>query len=83
MSARVLRRGAFRERADCMTETQTIYAAFLETFRSEVGFLKRMATEAYGSHPLRDSRGSLNLQKRVDMAQRPGVGLSFLACLLH
>lgn len=45
--------------ADCMTETQTIYA-FLEMFRSEVGFPKRMATEACGSsHPLRESRGQL------------------------
>lgn len=42
-----------------MTETPTIYA-FLEMFRSEVGFPRRMATEAYGSsHPLGESRGQL------------------------
>lgn len=58
-----------------MTETQAIYA-FLEMFRSEVGFPKRMATEAYGSsHPPESPEGTWNLQKRVDMAQRPGVGL--------
>lgn len=45
--------------ADGVTETQTIYA-FLEMFRSEVGFPKRMATEACGSsHPLQESRGQL------------------------
>lgn len=35
--------------ADCMAGTQTVYASLLETFRSEVGFPKRMVSAAYGS----------------------------------
>lgn len=37
---------------DCMTETQTIYASFLEVFRSEVDFTKRMVTKASVSYTL-------------------------------
>lgn len=39
-----------------MAGTQTVYASFLETFGSEVGFPKRMVFEAYGPLLVRPPR---------------------------
>lgn len=69
---------------DCLI--QIMDASFLEaTFRSEVGYLKRVVTKAYGSYTFeilrKLQRETLAYKRQEGMAELPGVGLSLLASL--